>query len=437
MFRLFDLTLKLNGFSTKDAKGELRKIVALSEVDHKIFVETKKQEIVKFHLENNSFYRELVGSITYTEWSDLPILNKTNLQRPLLERLSKGYSQKDIFLNKTSGSSGTPFIFAKDKYCHAMTWASIIYRFGWYGIDFNNSYQARFYGIPMDFIGNKKERIKDFLSHRFRFSIFDLSDEVLEKMLKTFQRKKFDYVNGYTSSIVLFAKFLQKKNIVLTTICPTLKVCMVTSEMLFEDDKILLEKQLGVPIINEYGASELDLIAFQNPQNQWQVNSETLFVEILDEHNQAVPNCTEGRIVITSLFNKAHPFIRYDIGDIGILDEKSTLQKPILKKLIGRTNDIAILPSGKKAAGLTFYYITKTIIEDDGNVKEFVIKQTKIDTFEIEYVSETELNLVQIQKINQAIEIYLEPNLNFTFIQKNTLERSARGKLKQFVTFIK
>ena len=437
MFPLFDLSLQLNGFPMKEAKAELRKIVNLSNEDHKIFIETKKQEIVKFHLENNSFYQQLVGSKTYGEWNYLPILNKTNLQSPLLERLSKGYSQKDIFLNKTSGSSGTPFIFAKDNYCHALTWASIIYRFGWYGIDFNNSYQARFYGIPMDFIGNKKERFKDFLSHRFRFPIFDLSDEVLEGFLNHFRIKKFDYINGYTSSIVLFAKFLQNKNIVLTTICPTLKVCMVTSEMLFEEDKILLQKQLGVPIINEYGASELDLIAFENLQNEWQVNSQTLFVEILDENNQAVPNGTEGRIIITSLFNKAHPFIRYDIGDIGILDKKSTLQKPILKKLIGRTNDIAILPSGKKAAGLTFYYITKTIIEDDGNVKEFVIKQTKIDTFEIEYVSETELNLVQIQKINQAIEIYLEPNLNFTFIQKNTLERSARGKLKQFVTFIK
>ena len=437
MFPLFDLSLQLNGFPMKEAKAELRKIVNLSNEDHKIFIETKKQEIVKFHLENNSFYQQLVGSKTYGEWNYLPILNKTNLQSPLLERLSKGYSQKDIFLNKTSGSSGTPFIFAKDNYCHALTWASIIYRFGWYGIDFNNSYQARFYGIPMDFIGNKKERFKDFLSHRFRFPIFDLSDEVLEGFLNHFRIKKFDYINGYTSSIVLFAKFLQNKNIVLTTICPTLKVCMVTSEMLFEEDKILLQKQLGVPIINEYGASELDLIAFENPQNEWQVNSETLFVEILDENNQAVPNGTEGRIVITSLCNKAHPFIRYDIGDIGILDEKSTLQKPILKKLIGRTNDIAILPSGKKAAGLTFYYITKTIIEDDGNVKEFVIKQTKIDTFEVEYVSETELNLVQIQKIEKAIEIYLEPNLNFTFIQKNTLERSARGKLKQFVTFIK
>ena len=437
MFPLFDLSLQLNGFPMKEAKAELRKIVNLSNEDHKIFIETKKQEIVKFHLENNSFYQQLVGSKTYGEWNYLPILNKTNLQSPLLERLSKGYSQKDIFLNKTSGSSGTPFIFAKDNYCHALTWASIIYRFGWYGIDFNNSYQARFYGIPMDFIGNKKERYKDFLSHRFRFPIFDLSDEVLEGFLNHFRIKKFDYINGYTSSIVLFAKFLQNKNIVLTTICPTLKVCMVTSEMLFEDDKILLQKQLGVPIINEYGASELDLIAFENPQNEWQVNSETLFVEILDENNQAVPNGTEGRIVITSLCNKAHPFIRYDIGDIGILDEKSTLQKPILKKLIGRTNDIAVLPSGKKSPGLTFYYITKTIIEDDGNVKEFVIKQTKIDTFEVEYVSETELNLVQIQKIEKAIEIYLEPNLNFTFIQKNTLERSARGKLKQFVTFIK
>ena len=420
----------------KEAKSELRKIVAFSEKEYEVFIENKKQEIVNFHLQNNPFYQELVGSKEYKNWENLPVLNKQNLQKPLQERLSKGYSTKNSYINKTSGSSGTPFIFAKDKYCHALTWASIIYRFGWYGIDFNTSYQARFYGIPMDFIGNKKERFKDFLSHRFRFSIFDLSDAVLEKILKKFKNKKFDYINGYTSSIVLFAKYLQKKNIVLTTICPSLKVCMVTSEMLFEDDKILLEKQFGVPIVNEYGASELDLIAFQNKEGQWQVNSETLFVEILDENNKAVPHGTSGRIVITSLFNKAHPFIRYDIGDIGILDEKSTLQKPILKKLIGRTNDVAVLPSGKKSPGLTFYYVTKSIIEDDGNVKEFVIKQTKIDSFEIEYVSEVELNLEQIKKIKKAIELYLEPDLNFIFIRKDSLERSNRGKLKQFKSML-
>ncbi|MES2805579.1 MAG: phenylacetate--CoA ligase family protein [Bacteroidota bacterium] len=437
MFRLFDLSLQINGFQMKEAKAELRKIVAFSEKEHAVFVENKKLEIVHFHLQNNAFYKDLAGMTTFTNWEDLPVLNKKNLQKPLLERLSVNYSSKNSYINKTSGSSGTPFIFAKDKYCHALTWASNIYRFGWYGIDFNTSYQARFYGIPMDFIGNQKERFKDLLSHRFRFSIFDLSDEVLEGFLNHFRTKKFDYINGYTSSIVLFAKFLQKKNIVLTTICPTLKVCMVTSEMLFEEDKILLEKQFGIPIVNEYGASELDLIAFQNPEDEWQVNSETLFVEILDDNNKAVPNGTAGRIVITSLFNKAHPFIRYDIGDIGILDEKSTLQKPILKKLIGRTNDVAILPSGKKSPGLTFYYVTKSIIEDDGNVKEFVIQQTKIDTFEIEYVSDIELNLAQIKKIEEAIALYLENDLVFIFHKKEKLERNKSGKLKQFVSFVK
>jgi len=436
MFSIFDLSLQLNAFPIKKAKSDLDKIVALSPQEKKQFIENQKQAIVEFHLENNAFYQKLVGSRDYKNWEELPILNKTNLQSPLESRLSKGFTTKNCYINKTSGSSGTPFIFAKDKYAHALTWASNMYRFGWFGIDFNRSQQARFYGIPLDFIGYKKERFKDFLSKRFRFPIFDLSDDVLEKMLKKFENTKFDYLNGYTSSMVLFAKFLRKRNLILKDICPTLKVCMVTSEMLFEDDRKLLEIQFGIPIVNEYGASELDLIAFENPENEWQINSETLFVEILDENNQVLPYGSAGRIVITSLFNKAHPFIRYDIGDIGILDEKSTLENPILKQLIGRTNDVAILPSGKKSPGLTFYYVTKSIIEDDGNVKEFVIKQRKTDHFEIEYVSETELNLSQIQKIEQAITLYLEPNLNFEFIRKNTLERTARGKLKQFTSFL-
>ncbi|WP_125718535.1 phenylacetate--CoA ligase family protein [Flavobacterium ustbae] len=436
MISVFDITLRLNGFPIKKAKTELNQIINLSEEEFAVFLENKKKEIVDFHLKNNPFYQELIGNKDVQKWEDLPVLNKKNLQKPLSERLSKGHSKKNIYLNKTSGSSGTPFVFAKDKYSHALTWASNIMRFGWFGIDFNHSYQARFYGIPMDFIGYQKELFKDFLSRRVRFPVFDLSDDVLEKFLRKFETKKFDYLNGYTSSIVLFAKYLDRKNIVLKEICPTLKACFVTSEMLFESDKKLLEKQFGIPIINEYGASELDLIAFENPQGEWQVNAETLFVEILDENNNPVPKGIEGKIVITSLFNKANPFIRYEIGDIGILDEKSTPQKPILKKLIGRTNDVAVLPSGKKSPGLTFYYVTKSIIEDDGNVKEFIIKQTKIDSFEIEYVSENELVSEQIKKIKSAIDLYLEPNLNFTFIRKTVLERTNRGKLKQFKSYI-
>jgi phenylacetate-CoA ligase len=437
MFPLFDLSLQINGFPMKKAKAELRNIQSIPEHEFEAFIENKKQEIVEFHLNNNTSYQKIVGKTTFNKWNDLPIMTKKYFQKPLIDRLSRGFALKNVYINKTSGSSGDPFIFAKDKFSHALTWATNINRFDWHGIDFNTSYQARFYGIPLTFLGNKKERFKDFLSNRYRFSVFDLSDVVLESFLQQFKTKKFDYINGYTSSIVLLAKFLQQKNLILKHICPTLKVCVVTSEMLFDNDKILLEKQFGVPVVNEYGASELDLIAFQNSNGEWIVNSETLFVEILDENNNVLPYGKEGRVVITSFFNKAHPFIRYDIGDIGILDEKSTAKKPILKKLIGRTNDIAVLPSGKKSPGLTFYYVTKSIIEDDGNVKEFIIKQTKINAFDIEYVSATELNLAQIKKIEAAITLYLEKGLVFTFIRKEKLERGKSGKLKQFVSLMK
>jgi phenylacetate-CoA ligase len=432
MFSLFDLSLRLNSFPIKKAKADLDKIVKLSANEKANFIENQKKIIVNFHLKNNSFYKQLVGNSTFKDWEKLPVLNKTNLQQSLKKRLSKGYNINNVYLNKTSGSSGTPFIFAKDKYCHALTWASNFMRFGWHNINLNTSYQARFYGLPKDIVGNTKERLKDFLSRRYRFSVFDLSDENLEIFLINFRTKKFDYINGYTSSIVLFAKFLQKKNIVLKDICPSLKVCMVTSEMLFEEDKKLLETQLGIPIVNEYGASELDLIAFQNTNGDWEINSETLYVEILDDNDTVLPYGEVGRVVITSLFNKAHPFIRYDIGDIGILDEKSTPDNPILKKLIGRTNDIVHFPSGKKSPGLIFYYITKSIIEDDGNVKEFIIKQTQIDSFKIKYVSESKLSDAKIKKMQQAIDLYLEPNLNFIFVKKKSLKRSKRGKLKQF-----
>jgi len=206
--------------------------------------------------------------------------------------------------------------------------------------------------------------------------------------------------------------------------------------MLFENDRGLLEEWIGVPVVNEYGAAELGLIAFQNTKTQWVVNTDDLYLEIVDENNTILPYGEEGRVVITSLYNKAHPLIRYDLGDIGKLSKDSTSQIPILESLIGRTDDIVRLPSGKKAAGLTFYYVTKTIIEDDGNVKEFIIKQLKLDTFKISYVSSYELSEEKLTNIRTAIAKYLEPDLNIYFEQKTALERSKSGKLKQFKSYL-
>ncbi len=433
---LFDFSLRLNGFPIGEAALHLKQVQSLSETDFETYLKNQKQEIVRFHLNNNPFYAELAKSASISDWNSLPVLTKNDLQQPLVNRLSRGFSRSNIYVNKTSGSGGHPFIFAKDKFTHALTWAMIKNRFAWQGIDLNKSLQARFYGIPLDTYGYQKERLKDRLSSRYRFPIFDLSDKKLEQFLQKFKNTPFDYINGYTSSIVLFAKYLQRKGVLLKELCPTLKVCMVTSEMLFEIDKNLLETQFGVPVVNEYGASELDLIAYTNTENQFIVNSETLFVEILDEYNNTVPNGQSGKIVITSLFNKAHPFIRYDIGDTGSFSENSTFRKPVLKELIGRTNDAALLPSGKTVPGLTFYYVTKSIIEDDGNVREFVVVQTEKEAFEINYVSEKTLSQNEEMEIQKAMETYLESGLNLTLKRVEALDRSRRGKLKQFTSLV-
>ena len=435
--RLFDFSLKVNGFDIDKAKTTLAEIQAKTEPEFEAYIELQRKNIVSFHLEHNPFYKILGKSISTSDWNSVPIMTKRHLQQPLEQRLSKGFTSKNVYVNKTSGSSGDPFIFAKDKWCHALTWAEIMNRFGWYNIDFNSSMQARFYGIPLDKKGYYKERLKDYFSKRFRFSVFDLSDSAFETALTKFKTTEFDYINGYTSSIVQFAKYLKRKNILLKSVCPSLNACIVTSEMLFDDDKLLLETQFGLPVINEYGASELDLIAFQNTKDEWQVNSETLFVEILDENNTVLPYGEEGRIVITSLYNKAHPFIRYDIGDIGILSKDSTTKKPILKKLIGRTNDIVVLPSGKKAAGLTFYYITKSVIENDGNVSEFIVEQLSLDTFKISYVSKTELSEAEKATIKKEVINYLEPHITINFERVEQLKRSKSGKLKQFTSHLK
>lgn len=432
----FDFTLKLKKFPLTEAKQQLKQIQEIPEEEYVDYLEKKKQEILAYHQAHTPFYQALLKDEKIMQWEDLPILTKKDLQQPLAKRLSEGYAINQVYINRTSGSSGHPFIFAKDKLSHALTWAVIMNRFGRFGIDFNSSYQARFYGIPLDKLGYYKERLKDWLATRYRFAIFNLNDEKLEGFLAHFKKKKFDYLNGYTSSIVLFAKYLQKKNLILKDICPSLKVCMVTSEMLFENDKQLLEKYIGVPVVNEYGASELDLIAFQNPAGEWTLNHDTLFIEVVDENGKPLPNGKEGRLIITSLYNKAHPFIRYEIGDVGVLDEKSTPKKPILKSLIGRTSDVAHLPSGKVVPGLTFYYVTKSIIEENSTVNEFVIHQLAKDKFKILYVAEADLSQQKFKEIIKAVETYLEPQLLVELERVPILKRTKGGKLKQFESFI-
>ena len=427
---LINIPLILKGYPIHKAFKTLIKIKNLSISEFEEYIKCKQSEIVNFHIRHNQFYKEIVKNENW-RWEDLPVLTKRDIQVELDVRIPSVINS--YYINKTSGSTGTPFYFAKDKFCHALTWANIQSCFSEHQV--YGKKQARFYGISQ----NKKEylydRMKDFLLNRYRFNVFNLSENSFNNWVVNFSKIKYVYLNGYTSVLILFSKYLQSKNLVLKEICPSLKKCIVTSEMCFKEDKLLMEKYFGVQVINEYGASELDLIAFQNKENEWLINTSTLFVEILDNHNNPVPDGQSGRIVITSLYNKANPFIKYDVGDIGSI-QRINAKKVILKKLEGRNDDYVILADGKKAIGLTFYYVIKSIIEKKNSIKEIKIKQIEIDFFELEYISDKVLTNTQKSEINIEMIRFLNYEVKVDFKKLNHLKRTKRGKLKQFTSLI-
>ncbi len=424
-----ELSLKLKGFPLAKAENELKTIQSLSEPEFRKWHLNKRWEIAKYHFANNDFYRNKTGNKFPDKWEDLPVIVKSDYQNSDKNLISDSVEKKDLYTGYTSGSSGHPFSYAKDKFAHSMTWALIKNRYEDFGLTLN-SRQARFYGIPFERIDFMKEKFKDFLSNRLRFPVFDLSDEMLEKFLKRFESSAFDYVYGYTNSIVLFARFIIRKNIVLKKVCPSLKVCICTSENCTEEDKKIITEAFGVPTVNEYGTSEVDMIAFEDFNGNWKLSEENIFIEILDDEGNRLTKGGEGRIILTALHNKAMPFIRYEIGDKAVIEKSE--DKIIIKRLLGGVNDIILLPSGKKSSGVTFYFITRDVLERSGILREFIIKQVSIDRFIFEVVSDSDVSQEDKMIIQKKMDVYLEPGLSFEIKRVDKIERTKAGKMKHF-----
>lgn len=433
--KLFEQTLKLKGFPINKAKEELKKIQSLSADEFVSFQNKQKWEIAKYHYQNTPFYAKKIGPLFPNKWDDLPILTKKDFQLPIEQMISNGFSLKDLYVANTSGSSGHPFYYAKDKFSHALTWAHVDFLYHIHGLSYQSK-QARFYGIPMEKKGYYIEKLKDALSNRVRFPVFDLSDEVLYKYYLIFTKTSFESIYGYTSSIVYFCRYLIAHNYCLKTICPSLKNVITTSELLTPEDRKIIEQASGVKVVNEYGASELGIIGFEDEHFNLRLSEELIYAEV----NNASYNdesVVSGELLTTSLFNKGMPIIKYQIGDIATLTKNYIGKYRNILSLDGRVNDFAKLPSGKTAPGLTFYYISRSILESSGSLKEFIIRQTAIDTFEFDVVSDIEITTQQKQEILSKMDLYLEPNLKLIINNVSRIERPNSGKIKHFYNQLK
>ncbi|HVS02377.1 MAG TPA: hypothetical protein VMT16_06375 [Thermoanaerobaculia bacterium] len=119
--------------------------------------------------------------------------------------------------------------------------------------------------------------------------------------------------------------------------------------VLDEASRELLERAFGCEVFDCYGATEVGCIAWECRQHRGlHLNVDTTVVELLDGDRPAAPG-VPARLVCTGLHGFAMPFIRYEIGDVGVLAEAPCpcgRGLPLLARLEGRADDFFLARDG-------------------------------------------------------------------------------------------
>ena len=86
LLKLFDLSMRFNGFPIKKAQHLLKSIQSIPEAEYSTYLSDQKKTILTHHLNNTPFYKLLVKNIDSSDWSSVPIMTKRDLQQPLKNR---------------------------------------------------------------------------------------------------------------------------------------------------------------------------------------------------------------------------------------------------------------------------------------------------------------------------------------------------------------
>lgn len=323
----------------------------------------KLQTLISFLDQHNSYYHsqfqthsiDVSKPISSDDLARLPIHDKKSL-RSLSDKITSDTDLK-YSARKTSGSSGTPFRFSKDRIASAYMDAVMYDAYGWHGIRIGDR-QARLWGLPLDLKGRYFTVLKDIMLNRRRLSSFDLSMETVGDYFKTLLSFKPAFLYGLVNAVCEFGRLA--KEVGYDPADLGLKAVITTGEMLFPHQRAFLNDSFKTRIVNEYGCSECGIIAFECEKGSLHIMNYNLIAEIVKQGtNEIAPPDTIGELVITELHARKYPFIRYRNGDMASLSQQSCgcgLHSPVLKSVEGRVSDLIVLPDGRKVAPTLLAY---------------------------------------------------------------------------------
>ena len=316
----------------------------------------KRQVLFQHTITHSNFYRKKyehlevfnTGIRSSEDFLQLPPMTREELRLNFNTIKVNNVRSSDCKKLSTSGSTGPSVSVLHDKR-HPETpirWRIL----QWWGIQpwENQAFIYRFKKPLMERIANT---IMWWPTKRVFLAAANPSSEQLSKFVTEFNKIKPALLQGYVDVVFEFALYLLDNNI---KIHPP-KMVWVTSAPLFEEQRELMEKAFGAPVCDQYGNTEIMLIAAECPeQNGLHIMQDTVHIEFVDENNQPVPPNTSGKVLLTDLTNFAFPLIRYEIGDEGKYKDHTCqcgCPLPLMDNIRGRQSKHIATPSGLQIKG--------------------------------------------------------------------------------------
>jgi len=310
--------------------------------------EIQLKNLINFVYRNVPYYSKLFNQIdikpfdinTIEDLERIPILTKQIIKENWQDFIPRNINQIKYINGSTGGSTGVPLKYrmSNEDYERGVALLYRGFEYAGYKLGDKIAVIAGSSLIPTS-KSEIKRKIQDFFLNTRHYSSFEMSEENLLKYFYDVNKWKPDFLRGYPSSIYFFAKFIQDNNLKLNF---QPKAIFTTAEKLFDKQRVLIEEIFKAKVFDNYGLNDGGISAFEcNKHCGFHVSTERAILEIVDNKGKHIVN-QNGKILATSLYNYALPFIRYDTGDLGIISasECSCGRKtPLLKKISGRVTD--------------------------------------------------------------------------------------------------
>lgn len=370
-------------------------------------------------------YRDLVGPKTAIERGAIdlrrfPIVKKDHLRSEPGRMTAGDLNRRSLRFSETGGTTGAPLKVAKSlqtvqigegALMRGRLWAGV--RLGAKGIIVKGSEKA-------SLLGKMRAR----LVNTIHLEAFDDDPDPVRGRIDAIRRLKPVFIAGYPTTLLRLAEAADGQAIATQTI-------LSTGEMLAGNQRRYLEQVFSARVFDHYGSNEVTSLAYECEMGRKHITEEHVVLETVDDAGDPVFE-KPGRILVTDLDNFAMPFIRYDIGDMGVITREPCpcgRQHLVLKSLEGRVQDLLRARNGRVLSAM--FFISR--FSGLKGIQNYQIVQRSWNEIDLHYVAENSMALEEISAIRGEILNRLDTDLTVTMIEEQNIPLTPRGKRRLVV----